>query len=285
MLRIIKSVIAGVLALAAVAGAVYGTQIMSAEKEHYSAVAYADGTSNSCTVSAIANADNTTMVPIFSKCTPTVVRNGGEVDLHGREYIDTYVKDGIGFSYSVGYFITDCACEPDDISLTFSSPLIESEYVAAGFSAMSFGTSGTCFQWTAIDDDPNNPFLGLLFPKFDLGFGFCAWDYSFYFTITDKSVDFSYALSFGVGNINDYQDSRENIICSYAKGTTEYEEICKYFLSENATVIFTASGGSIDNEGNMQSEFTIVERMTVEQYMEIPVKEGYTFTGWYYDEE
>lgn len=95
-----------------------------------------------------------------------------------------------------------------------------------------------------------------------------------YFTMTMESAFLSYFLDGGstTGNNSYYEESLNHILFKFDKGSPEYR-----YLS--------SLGGVALNANYDESNADLKETLACYKDMDVPVKDGYTFVGWYYDEE
>lgn len=100
-------------------------------------------------------------------------------------------------------------------------------------------------------------------------------------TFTEEKLFISYYNSYNGYDTTKYEESLNNILVSYDNTTTFYNDFVDNFSTKSdVNISFYADGYGRDLEG-----FSCKERFIAYKNMEVPVKEGHTFVGWYYDQE
>lgn len=107
-----------------------------------------------------------------------------------------------------------------------------------------------------------------------------------YITLTDMRFFVSY-LSAGEGE--NYEKSKNFILLDFKSSDTNlnpsFGRISNYFFADTLYLSYNnLSDGSTTEFDDDTVVSMVTETMNYYSYMEIPEKEGYTFTGWYYDE-
>ena len=103
-----------------------------------------------------------------------------------------------------------------------------------------------------------------------------------YLTVTSDEAFLSlfsvyYDDDFDGENYDEYEISLKHVLFRIEGNTSLHNRLLGVLTSGSATLIYNA-----DYAGKF--DFTVTETLNYYKEMEAPVKEGYTFTGWYYDE-
>ena len=83
--------------------------------------------------------------------------------------------------------------------------------------------------------------------------------------------------NFDGGNYDEYEISLKHVLFRVEGNTSLHNRLLEFLTSGSATL-----GYGADYSG--KHDFTVTETLNYYKEIEAPVKEGYTFTGWYYDE-
>ncbi len=185
-----------------------------------------------------------------------------------REYILAFsfsdLTQYIGGAYSFSFSFSNLSITNLNISVSFANSTLRAEF--SDPSQYTPTTGGIIYEVeTAVNDSSLN---------------------RLYFTLTDERFFVSY-LSAGEGE--NYEKSKNFILLDFKSSDTNlnpsFGRISNYFFADTLYLSYNnLSDGSTTEFDDDTVVSMVTETMNYYSYMEIPEKEGYTFTGWFYDE-
>ena len=201
--------------------------------------------------------------------------------LSGHEYINNYQGQFEHFEYVVGLPTDVYTGNTGDAQLSFTSLVSGGGTAADEYYLISFSckesTDGSALHLEFGQEMASD------YRQFDYKtLGGSAED-GLYVTITDEYAYVSYfpaAAAETVSEKGEYRDSLSNVIFAYKSDSPEYEVFYKVLLGSNCSVAVIC-GGEVTRSNSVNQSITLynTEALGAEE------QEGYTFTGWYYDEE